>query len=224
MRESNESNAMKRISRKNLALLGALVLSTPAVLLTGCIHRSGGEWMFSSAPRPDGWPSITEVGTIEVKAYPEYRAAVVDDESRQNAKATKSMFMSLFRHISRNDIPMTAPVDMGYEESDDGKASANSMAFLYRTVDIGELGSEGAIRVVDVPEQDYVTIGVRGSYSASRYARAKIKLESWLEQNTEWQAKGDARYLGYNSPFVLPFFRYGEVQIPVDPSIDDQIR
>lgn len=40
-------------------------------------------------------------------------------------------------------------------------------------------------------------------------------LRQWLDQNQQWDGSGEARYLGYNSPFVPSFLRYGEVQIPI---------
>jgi len=46
--------------------------------------------------------------------------------------------------------------------------------------------------------------------------RAMSKLDAYLAANDEqFTRSGAPRYMGYNSPFVLPHLRYGEVQIPV---------
>jgi len=62
-----------------------------------------------------------------------------------------------------------------------------------------------------------VSIGVRGNYTDHRFTEALGRLTKWLDANRdEFRVVGPPRYLGYNSPFVLGFLRYGEVQLPVD--------
>lgn len=167
---------------------------------------------------PEGWPEITPVDAIEVKQYPEYRAAVVDKSSEsatQSREGMNTMFMSLFRHIKKNDIAMTAPVEMEYISDGKGDLEMNSMAFLYRTTELGETGLDGSVLVEDIPARTWVTIGVRGGYTTSNFTKARAKLIKWLEENPGWTADGEARYLGYNGPLVPRPARYGEVQIPV---------
>ncbi len=176
---------------------------------------------------PEGWPEITPVGEMAVKEYPAYREAIVE-EDRERSSASRErpgmneMFMTLFRHIQQNDIPMTTPVDMGYEQADNGSARMDSMAFLYRTQEVGEPGQDGDVVVHDVPARTWATIGVRGDYTRKNFEKARTELAEWLESQTDWVIDGDpvsdARYLGYNGPFVPAFARYGEVQIPVKPA------
>lgn len=193
-----------------IAVCGAVILT-----VTGCIRSSGGAWYFKEAPLPEGWPELTPVDEVEIRAYPTYRAAVVDDGERMDP-----MFRSLFQHISTNDIPMTAPVDMTYEPSaDGGDDRMTGMAFLYRTRDLGPLGVDGVVRVEDVPPQAYASTGVRGGYTQENFDVGLARVRAWLASQTAWRSDGSPRFLGYNSPFVPWFWRYGEVQVPVVPSV-----
>lgn len=171
--------------------------------------------IFNEAPVPEGWPALTPVDEIRVKQYPAYRAAYIsaDDDN----SGSSGLFRPLFNHIKRQDIAMTAPVEMTY--ADDGEES--SMAFLYRTTDMGALGSDTDdpdVVVKDIPAQTALSIGLKGGYSHSRFEKAVIKLNAWLNENSGYRAAGDPRYLGYNSPFVPGPMRYGEVQIPIEPA------
>ena len=116
---------------------------------------------------------------------------------------------------------MTAPVEMTYE----GDQQA-SMAFLYRNTGQGTLGSDAEdqrVEVRQIEQQTAVSIGVRGSYSKKHFNEAVVKLNTWLDENkNQWQANGEPRLLGYNSPFVPWFLRYSEVQIPVEPASDTE--
>lgn len=194
--------------------LGALLLSVVSTL--GCVRVSNGVWYFKSAELPQGWPELTPVGAVEVKTYPEYRAATVVDTDLEGA-GTDEMFMSLFGHIQRRKVAMTAPVDMQYADPADPDRMT-AMAFLYRTPDLGETGADGAVRVEDLPSRTYASVGVRGGYSSENFRRGLSLLDGWLAGNGQWESAGPARYLGYNGPFVLPFLRYGEVQIAVEPA------
>lgn len=193
------------------AALTAFVLSAAAI--TGCVHRSGGTWMFESAPLPEGWPELTPVGEVRVREYPVYRAAVVE---RTDVGAGQSpMFNELFGHIKRNDIAMTAPVEMEYDGSPEAEGDMRSMAFIYRSTELGEPGEAGAVRVRDMQARTFASVGVRGGYTAANYRQGLETLEAWLSESAEWRASGEPRYLGYNGPFVPWFWRYGEVQVPV---------
>lgn len=172
--------------------------------------------LFNEAPTPKGWPALTPVNQIRVKQYPAYRAAVITADQDQSG-SDNGLFRPLFNHIKRQDIAMTAPVEMTY--ADNGKQ--NAMAFLYRTADMGTAGADAddqRIDVRDVPEMTALSIGIQGRYSHDRFSNAVDKLNQWLNDNKQWAAAGEPRYLGYNSPFVPTFLRYGEVQIPIKPS------
>ena len=97
----------------------------------------------------------------------------------------------------------------------------SSMAFLYRQPDMGKTGDDGNVTVENMPARTYASIGVRGNYNDNRFYNSLATLDAWLDQhNDKWQADGPPRYLGYNSPFVPGFLRYGEVQRPVKPAVE----
>ncbi|MCP4836555.1 MAG: ABC transporter substrate-binding protein [Phycisphaera sp.] len=218
----------KSLSRRAARLLVLPLVAIPLTLVS-CVRTSGGTWYFDSAPLPDGWPELTPVDEVEIREYPSYRAAVVTEEDGK--AGTTPMFRSLFQHISSNDIPMTSPVDMTYDDggSPDGRADGSGdrmtgMAFLYRTPDLGPVGTDGVVRVEDIAPRAYASTGVRGSYSQAHYSEGLARVNAWLSAQSAWKADGSSRYLGYNSPFVPWFWRYGEVQVPVvrtDESIAD---
>jgi hypothetical protein len=128
--------------------------------------------------------------------------------------------MKLFRHIERNEIAMTAPVEMEMAVDDRGRAEADttSMAFLYGSPETGAAGPDPAdpeVVVEDVPELTVVSLGIRGSYREERFAEFTGKLDAWLAEHPEWVAAGPPRTLAYNSPFVPGLLKYAEVQLPI---------
>ena len=182
-------------------------------------------FMFKEAKLPRGFPPPGPVGQIIVKDYPAYRLARVRSGKEGVSGGPNAMFNPLFNHIKRNDIPMTAPVEISYpnrphvaDEKD--RAHAESMAFLYGDPAWGKLGADDAdhrVVVEDVPAMKVVSIGVRGSYTDAHFSRALSRLIEWIQaRSNEFQVVGPPRYLGYNSPFVLGFLRYGEVQLPIE--------
>jgi effector-binding domain-containing protein len=199
---------MKRRLKKLMKPLSLLALIAFGITAWSCTQGP----RINEAPLPQGWPELTPVDEIQVKQYPVYRAAVIDDGTDGTQG---NMFRPLFNHIQREDIAMTAPVEMTYDNDQQA-----SMAFLYRTPDMGTTGSDEAdqrVVVKDIEPQTAVSIGVRGSYSKEHFDEALTKLNNWLDENSDaWQQAGEPRYLGYNSPFVPWFMRYGEVQIPIE--------
>jgi hypothetical protein len=171
-----------------------------------------------SADLPKGFPAPGPVGQVMLKDYPAYRAAMTSAPAGSGG-GRSSLFYPLFNHIQRNHIPMSAPVEMEFTAATTEPAYApepTSMAFIYGDPAMGKLGPDGPVTVVDVPAMKVVSVGVQGSYTVKRFATATERLKTWLAaHNPELKTCGEPRYLGYNSPFVLPFMRYGEVQIPV---------
>jgi hypothetical protein len=166
------------------------------------------------SPLPADWPKPSLPGLIRIKTYPPVRSAWVRAPENRNGQ-----FMVLFRHIQSEQIAMTAPVVMEYSDaagkdpSQLGKAEA--MAFLYRRTDQGKSGQYGAVAVEDDLPLKVVSVGVKGSYSEAGFREALEKLQQWLAAHPQWQAAGPPRVLAYNSPFLLWWMKYSEVQIPV---------
>ena len=188
----------------------AVFLVGVAVMLTSCVSFS--PFMIREAALPAGWPERTPVGEIRIQTYPAYRAATVTAE--QAGGGMDKMHGALFGHIKNKGISMTAPVDMSYP-AEDVAAGPVSMAFMYRSTQQGAVGADGRVLVADVQPATFVSMGVRGGYRSDHIAAQVTKLTAWLEQQDDWRPAGPPRYLGYNSPFVPAFMRYGEVQIPV---------
>ncbi len=123
---------------------------------------------------------------------------------------------TLFNHIKRNKIAMTAPVEMTYDSDETSGAPQRSMAFLYGSSNLGEAGTDGSVQVMDVPAQTVISVGVRGSRTTQKVASAQQLLTEWLDVNsTRYQPAGETRVMGYNSPFVPANRKYFEVQIPI---------
>ncbi len=182
-------------------------------------------WMFSEAQLPEGFPAPGPVNEVIVKTYPAHRLARVRTEGGGNG-----MFMKLFRHIERNEIAMTAPVEMSWQPAApppaDGPPPAigrepTAMAFLYAKPSLGAAGADPEdprVIVEDVPEIKVVSIGLRGGYDKTTFDRGARQLDIWLAAHPEWRPAGGRRALAYNSPFVPGFAKYSEVQLPIVPA------
>jgi hypothetical protein len=163
----------------------------------------------AEAELPEGFPTYTPVGAIEVKQYPAYRMA------------SGPGFWALFRHIKSNNIAMTAPVEMTYSQSRDGRLQQAGMAFLYGAVELGKTGKDGKVSVEDAPGQEVVAIGVRGTRTVEVIADSESRLRKWIDSQDAYTASGPLRVMGYNSPFVPRDKQYFEVQLPIKKSSEN---
>ena len=130
-------------------------------------------WFVSEANLPEGFPAAGPVDEVIVKTYPQHRLARVQSDS-----GTDGMFWKLFNHIKRNDIKMTAPVEMSWTPkaaaNPDGTpdGNPNAMAFLYGSSQLGTAGADSedaSVVVEDIPAETVVSIGLRGSYGKKRH-------------------------------------------------------
>ena len=176
-------------------------------------------FVFREALMPKDFPPPGPVGEVIVKTYPAYRLARVESGANQNA-GQDTMFMSLFRHIQKNEIEMTAPVEMTYPAAaiqvakPDAKPQA--MAFLYGDAKLGKPGAEGAVVVEDQAPMKVLSVGMRGGYNPPPMEEGMKLIRQYLAANSgKFEIAGPPRFLGYNSPFVPPFLQFGEVQVPV---------
>ena len=168
-------------------------------------------------PLPEGYPAPTPPGAIELKKYPSVRRAEITSTSSD----TGSGFWPLFRHIERNEIAMTSPVEYDYPGVDPAAPRVGewTMSFLYRTPELRGTGvdeKDPRVAVVDSKPLMVVSLGGRGSYSTARVERDIATLNAWLEQSPEWRAAGTPRALMYNGPTLLQGRKWLEVQIPVE--------
>lgn len=162
------------------------------------------------AELPVGFPAPTPVREIELKQYPVYRSA----SSAVGGMGSGGAFWKLFLHIQSNDIAMTAPVEMSYEQGEGGLRESK-MAFLYGDPELGAVGKEGWVEVADAAPNWVVSMGCRGKESGKRIAELHTELLDWIVARPELTVSGSLRVMGYNSPMVRGNARYFEVQIPV---------
>ncbi|MEO6811863.1 MAG: heme-binding protein [Isosphaeraceae bacterium] len=173
------------------------------------------------APLAEGFPDATEPGKIEVKKYPAYRSAVTKAK-KATVLSSDLMFFSLFNHIQRNNVAMTAPVINTFETphmvETPGAKGEVAMEFVYRSPKQGKLGPDGAsVAVVDHPGQNFVCLGFQGgNMNDKQMSKAVETLHEWLDEHkAEWVEDGPPRRLGYHGPMTPRAQRLWEVQIPV---------
>jgi hypothetical protein len=146
----------------------------------------------SEAPLPEGWPQPGPYNQVSVKSYPAYRAAFT------TGNGEKGSFWTLFMHIKRNDIPMTAPVQMEVKPSNTGLDRAG-MAFLYQNDQVGQTGAAGrSVEVRDVAANKVLSYTWQGSDSKANQATARAALETALAKRK--LTTTSYRLLGYNGP------------------------
>ncbi|WP_158545489.1 heme-binding protein [Bremerella cremea] len=192
-----------------------------AICAVGLLVLAGGTGMAAEgdkegkadAPLPQGWPKLTDVGKIEVKAYPAYRTAVAEAKGSFE-KADTMLFWQLFAHIQANRVEMTAPVINTYDD-EDGKSEIE-MEFVYRQPDQGKAGPGlGKVVVENREAEDFLTLGYRGGMNEKAFQAGLEKLRAWLKEQSTWKEAGQPRRLGYNGPMTPVEKRYWEIQIPV---------
>jgi hypothetical protein len=180
--------------------------------------------MIHEAQPPVGFPPPGPIGQVIVKTYPACRAATVA-ATDVKGRSQDGMFQPLFDHIQKEKISMTAPIQMDFARADGAAASSQpspgppiSMSFLYGRPRIGNTGKDGIVLVTDLPPVTVLSVGMRGSYDAEHFDKGLKSIRDWLRTHPNtYVVVGTPRFLGYNSPFVPSFFRYGEVQLPVSP-------
>ena len=153
------------------------------------------------ASMPPGFPAPGPVGRIVMKRYPQYRAA--------RAEGGNS-FWTLFQHIKKNNVEMTAPVEMTMDDS----MREQNMAFLYETADQGSAGTQGSVDVLDIDPVKVLSIGLRGRRSGAMLEQAKKLMEARIKEDG-LTIDGPWRVLGYNSPMVPASRQYWELQVPI---------
>jgi len=162
------------------------------------------------APVPAGFPAPSPVGVVEIKKLPVYRMAKV-----ANSGLGGNNFFTLFNHIKKNNIEMTAPVEMTMTEKN-GKYTESSMAFLYQETTLGKVGPQGNVAVLDTTECTVVSVGMRGSPSSENIESARRWLLEKIKTTPQaFEIAGELKVMGYNSPFMPEKLRYYEVQLPL---------
>ena len=181
-----------------------------------------GIYSAASAPLPEGFPPVTAAGLIEVKHYPAYRSGTISYRGKL-ALAAESAFSPLFRHISDNNISMTAPVETRYplstlwvgKEAKPDEEGEAEVSFLYRSPNVNPKQIAQGIRVQDTAPMTVLSIGVQGNYSYGSYQEYVEQLRDWLNQHPDYKVVGPPRRLFYDSPFIPDVLKRSEIQVPV---------
>jgi hypothetical protein len=148
----------------------------------------------SESALPKDWPAPGPFNQVTRKKYPAYRAAFTPSSSPNGG------FWTLFKHIKRNGIPMTSPVEMTMEEADGGM-KMEQMGFLYQSPEVGKTGADGeAVSVRDVPALSVLGYTWQGPRGEVEVAKARAAIDAVLAEN-QLKAAG-YRLFGYNSPSV----------------------
>lgn len=159
------------------------------------------------ADLPADFPTYTPPGIVELKTYPKSRRAVSDE------------FLSLFAHITRNKIAMTAPVRMEYRPDDAGKLKQENMAFFYGDAQTGTLGADpqdNGVNTVGDDGQTVVALGQRGRWNREIITQGERLLRDWLKDHPDYEASGEVAVMGYNSPMTPTARQFFEIQLPVE--------
>jgi len=149
----------------------------------------------SESALPKGWPAPGPYNQVTAKEYPAYRAAFTPGGSANRG------FWTLFKHIKRNGIPMTSPVEMKMTENPKTGMAMEQMGFLYQSPEVGKPGADGeSVNVRDVPALSVISYTWQGPRGAAEVAKARTAIEAVLAEK-KLQAAG-YRLFGYNSPSV----------------------
>ena len=139
---------------------------------------------------------------------PAYRAAFTHNKWQSFG------FWTLFGHIQKHHIPMTAPVEMTMEKSGD-QLEMTTMAFLYRNDKVGAVGADGRkVEVRDVPAAKVLSYTWQGEQSQANVAKAKTAIEAELAERK--LGARPYRLLGYNGPGTPRDKRTWELQAVLD--------
>jgi hypothetical protein len=149
----------------------------------------------SESALPKGWPAPGPYNQVAMKEYPAYRAAFTPSSSANGG------FWTLFKHIKRNNIPMTSPVEMKMKGGPDSDMAMEQMGFLYQSPDVGKTGADGeSVMVRDVPALKVLGYTWQGARDDAQVAKARAAIDAVLAEKklkaTEY------RMFGYNSPSV----------------------
>lgn len=159
---------------------------------------------------------------VEIRQYPSLLAVAT------NEGGTNGAFRLLFNYItgdnnSKADIAMTAPVEMPKQSESIAMTSpveisseAGMMFFLPNqyTKETAPLPSHPKVFLKEMPSRKVAAIQYSGFRSDAKQKKYTQTLLSLLNENGK-EVIGEASYLGYDSPFTLPWNRRNEIIIPI---------
>lgn len=145
------------------------------------------------AKLPEGWAKPTNYYKVTQKEMPTYRGAFTEGSS------STMTFLRLFKHIKKQEITMTSPVEMGIRDKGDS-TKMEYMSFMYSDDGISNATNEKKIIVKDVPTTSVLSFVWQGCACKDRKKAAKNALLSHAERNG--LKLSHFRILAYNGPGV----------------------
>lgn len=158
----------------------------------------------SEASLPKGWPTPGPFNEVVKKTFPAYKVAETASSSGNFA------FWRLFRHIKKNEIPMTAPVTMAMDETEKDGFKMEAMGFVYPSTETASPEVGKKVEVKEIPERKalvYAWVGPRNDALVNT-ARAALEQKIAAEKLTAT----DFILLGYNGPSTPRDKRTHELQ------------
>jgi hypothetical protein len=149
----------------------------------------------SESSLPRGWPSPGPFNEVTEKHYPASRIATTVGSSPNFS------FWTLFKHIRRNGIPMTSPVEMAMKDEPNGGMKMQRMGFLYQSKEVGKAGADGEDVIVrDLPPRVVISYTWQGPRDEKSLSKARAAITAVLVARN--LRSSEYRLFGYNSPSV----------------------
>ena len=168
---------------------------------------------------------LSKDGKFEIREYEAVVAAEVVLTGDRSAAANRS-FRILFNYISgenrsQSKIPMSGPVAMNENEKIPMTAPVTEQEssegwhvrfFLPPTysLETAPQPTNPAIRMLQLPEERFVSVRFSGSSSESNLSEHRKQLEDYIHEK-ELKITGDPVFAFYNAPFIPPPFRRNEI-------------
>ncbi|MCI3131808.1 SOUL family heme-binding protein [Phenylobacterium aquaticum] len=172
------------------------------------------------------------VGAVEIRHYGPRLAAEASsggtEEQARNAGFRKVAGYIFGGNVAKRSIAMTAPVAQAASQKiamtapvaqAAGAGGTWTVQFVMPaqyTRETLPAPTDPAVRIVDLPAQDYAVLRFSGSTSAKAVAAKTLALKAALAQpGAGWRATGAPVAWFYDPPWTLPGFRRNEVAVPV---------
>ncbi|WP_304171740.1 heme-binding protein [Phenylobacterium aquaticum] len=171
------------------------------------------------------------VGAVEIRRYGPRLAAEASaggtEEQARNAGFRKVAGYIFGGNVAKRSIAMTAPVAQASQKiamtapvaQTAGPGGTWTVQFTmpaqYTRATL-PAPRDPAVRIVDLPAQDYAVLRFSGSTDAKAVAAKTEALKAALAQaSAGWHATGAPVAWFYDPPWTLPGFRRNEVAVPV---------